>query len=143
MAVFTNAPEQWTEDMWREAIKAVVRISAQPYEYVDDVVTAGWILGQKRAELRSREKFLPGVHPQYALDILSWWPFKPTYSAQVLAEIILPKRWEVVRGIRTNAEQSDRLRNLIPDDILTMSVDGLYERIAKDGGRELALSLKW
>jgi hypothetical protein len=63
MAVFTNAPEQWTEDMWREAIKAVVRISAQPYEYVDDVVTAGWILGQKRAELRSREKFLPGVHP--------------------------------------------------------------------------------
>ena len=143
MAVFTIAPEQWTEDMWREAIKAVVRFGAQPWEDLDDVVTAGWILGQRRAELQNRERLLPGVDPQYALDIFSWWPFKPTYSAQVLAEIIIPKRWEFVRGIRTNGEQSERLRNLIPDDILKMSIDDLYQRIAYQGGRELASSLKW
>jgi hypothetical protein len=141
MTDFTIVPEQWTDDMWREAIKAVVRFGAEPYEDPDDVVTAGWILGQKRAELRGR-KFFPGLHPIHPLKILSWWPFKPTYSAQILADI-RPKRWGFVKGIHTNREQSERLSYLIPDNILAMSTHDLHESIAKDGGREVTNSLKW
>ena len=51
---FTIAPEQWEPEMWREVIRSCCRFGAQPYEDLDDIVTAGWLLGEKRAELLGR-----------------------------------------------------------------------------------------
>jgi hypothetical protein len=158
MPDFALPPQEWTTEMWREAIKAVVQFSAQKdEEYPDDFVTAGWILGQKRAELRG-EGFWPGVHPQYPLMVLTRWPWKVAYSPEVRKKIV-DKRSGLVNGIHGivatghiqelkyeipySNDQVKRLMNVIPDNILVLPIDDLYQRIAKDGGREVTDQLRW
>lgn len=87
MPNFQHSPERWTPDMWQEVIKAVVRFGEQRGENLDDIVTAGWLLGQKRAEILHRE-FWPGTEPQVPLMILCWWPLKPKYHEDVRKSII-------------------------------------------------------
>ena len=137
MRDFTVAVQQWDPDMWREALKAVVRFSAQPYEDLDDVVTTGWLLGEKRARLQHR-RFWPGVDPQHPLMIFCWWPFKPAYSVEE-REQILSKRWELVRGIHQSHDLGE-VERVIPDEILTMDVSDLYIRIMR---HEMADILNW
>ena len=137
MKDFTVAPQLWEPDMWREAIKAVVRFSAQPYEDLDDIVTAGWLLGEKRAELQGRP-FWPGVDPQHPLMILCWWPFKPAYLIEAREEIVF-NRWELVKGIHESRDVG-HLNRVIPDEILAMSTSDLYTGIVK---REVPELLRW
>jgi hypothetical protein len=159
MPDFMIPSQRWTADMWREAIKAVVRFGAQPREdNLDDVVTAGWVLGQKRADLRGRP-FWPGMDTQHPLTILCWVVFfKPGYAMNIREEI-LSKRWELVRGIDESLsrdridgliyqspednEHVRRMWNLIPDDLLKMPVDELYDVIRSDEGHAVARSLRW
>ena len=63
---FTRPPESWDEEMWREALKSVVRFGAEPHEDLEDVVSAGWLLGIRRAELLGRD-FWPGLDATYPL----------------------------------------------------------------------------
>ena len=134
---FMVAPQKWEPEMWREAIKAVVRFTAQPYEDLDDIVTAGWLLGEKRARLLDRH-FWPGVDPQHPLMIFCWWPFKPAFSVEEREQIV-SARWELVRGVRER-EDLGEIERVIPDEVLTMDVSDLYTRIVR---RELAVMLNW
>jgi hypothetical protein len=154
---FTIAPQDWTSDMWREAIKAVVRFAAQPYEDLDDLVTAGWILGQKRAALQGH-RFWPGVDPICPFTLTTLWFWKPSYAPEV-RRLIFEKRYELVRGIHEivareridgltyvipgDNDRIQRLMRVIPDDILTMPISALHERIAKDEGHEVTTKLIW
>ncbi len=137
MRDFIVAVQQWDEGMWREAIKAVVRFSAQPYEDLDDVVTFGWLLGEKRAELQGRP-FWPGVDPQQPLMIFCWWPFKPAYSIEE-REHIITRRSGLVNGIHQRQGLGEVAR-VIPDEVLTLSVSDLYTRIIR---HELTEILNW
>jgi hypothetical protein len=175
MMDFTVAPQEWTRFMWREAISAVVRFGAQPYEDLADVVTAGWILGQRRATLLKHD-FWPGVDTICPFTVMTWWPWKPSYATEVRTQIFA-KRGEIVKGIDNIAmrvgikgleyvipedkehiqrlqyvspedqenihEHFQRLLRVIPEDILTMPISALHERIAQDGGRELTSKLVW
>jgi hypothetical protein len=137
MSGFTLHTQYWDPDMWREALKAVVRFTAQPHENLDDIVTAGWLLGQKRAELRHRD-FWPGVDAQHLLMILCWWPFKPAYSLDEL-EIILSSRWELVEGI-DQSHDVGRIEEVIPDELLSLEVSDLYSGIMSG---EVGRTLRW
>jgi hypothetical protein len=154
MPDFTISPNEWSADMWREAIKAVVRFGAQPTENLDDIVTAGWLLGQKRAELQGRP-FWPGEHPQYPLMIGTWYWLKPSYSTEV-REFIISKRGQIIERIHESVnsdglqyvitqdnERFQKLMHLIPDHYLQMNIDELFERIRHDGGREVTHALNW
>jgi hypothetical protein len=134
---FTIAPEEWEPEMWREVFKAVVRFGAQPYEDLDDIVTAGWLLGEKRAELLDRP-FWPGVDPQLPLMFLCWWPLKTAYPMHVRAGII-SRRWTLVRGIHEHPD-IERLSMVVPDQVLKMGTDDIYTMISKG---ELADFLIW
>jgi hypothetical protein len=134
---FTTAPQHWEPEMWREVIKAVVRFGAQPYEDLDDIVTTGWLLGERRADLLGRP-FWPGVDPQQPLTFLCYWPLKPSFSIDARAKII-SKRWSLVRGIHREPN-INRLRVVISDEMLTMGTDEIYTMISAG---KLANLLNW
>ena len=131
---FTRPPESWDEEMWREALKSVVRFGAEPHEDLEDVVSAGWLLGIRRAELLGRD-FWPGLDATYPLVVLCWWPFKPLFAAET-RDYIKSRRWGFVQGVH-QSRNIDRLNSVVNDEVLRMGPAEFYRRIASGEVRQL------
>jgi hypothetical protein len=156
MTDYTIPPQNWTIDMWRGAMSAVVKLSVLAGEDVDDVVTAGWVLGQERAKLRG-EEFWPGVHAQYPLMVMTWWPWKSKYGPEA-RNLVCEKRGRLVKGLHKSVsepvdgltyaipehnEHMQKVMTVIPDVILVLPIDDLYQRIARDEGLAVTRLLRW
>jgi hypothetical protein len=136
--------QEWTPEMWQTALRDVIKYGVMPYENVDDVVTAAWILGQKRAALMGHP-FWAGVDAQLPMNILCYWPFKIAYSPETRARIVA-RRWDFISGIQSNRadpESRRRVQEMIPDKLLTWRVGEIYRSIADNQGAEIVNLLGW
>jgi hypothetical protein len=139
-ARFTRPPEEWDEEMWRVALKSVVRFGAEPYEDLEDVVSAGWLLGKRRAGLLDRD-FWPGIDATYPLSVLCWWPFKPLFAAET-REYIKSRRWELVQGVHQSGD-IERLNSVVSDEVLRMGLAEFSHRTASGGVQQLQQLLRF
>jgi hypothetical protein len=94
----------------------------QPGESLADVLAGSTKLALRRAELLRREAIPLDV--EYVLAMWCWWPFKPELADD--ARVLLRKRrLELFMGAAAEPPE-DRLDE-VSDELLTHSIEGLYE----------------
>jgi hypothetical protein len=109
----------WNDDMWKKVIRSVIEHTILPIENLDDVVAGGWLLGQRRAQVLSRE-FQAAQDVPFALANWCWWPFKFEIF-QGSWQYVSSRRWYVFKGAKENPEEvKERLIEVVPESVLRL-----------------------
>lgn len=124
MAESDDAPESWTRDQWMDLFRKVVGHTIRPGENLEDVVVGGWILGERRANLLGRA-MAPGEDVPHALSVFCWWPLKPALRDDS-RRFLYSARQNIFEGASISGRWADDVRDIIPDEILTLQTHELF-----------------
>lgn len=127
MAEPEYGPESWSPEEWKELFRGIVGRTVRPGENVEDVVAGGWVLAERRAALLGRP-MEPGEDVPYALAIFCWWPFKPSLRDDS-KRFLYDARGDLFSGAALSGRWSADIREIIPDDILTLGTHELFETL--------------
>lgn len=127
MIPFNSAPEEWSEQTWRELFENVVSYTAMLHENSKDIVAGGWALGERRANLLGRD-FWPGEDVVHPLCIFCWWPFKPALSADA-RNFIRDTRWSLFQNVSISPKAMQDLHAAVPNELLFIETQQLFTRL--------------
>jgi hypothetical protein len=111
--------EVWDDDAWKKVIASVVQYTVLGDERLEDVIAGGWLLGQRRAKILSRE-FQVAQDVPNGLVPWCWYPIKWEIF-QGSWEYVFPRRWNIFRGASDNPEGFEKRTNeVVPDAVLRL-----------------------
>ncbi len=117
--------ELWGENDWVRLFRTVIYYSAQPNENIDDIIAGGFALGRRRAALLERS-FEHWQDMPHVLSIFCWWKLKPVLHHES-REFLLKYRWHLFAGAATGEVVIDRILDAVPDEILKLRTDELFD----------------
>jgi hypothetical protein len=119
-----------SEAEWRKLFSFVLNYTVQQGEYVNDVLDGSYIIGRKRSVILKREFYVSDDVP-FVLAMFCWWPFKPIIS-EMNSKFLLTHRGRAFRGASERPDVQSRLSNIVPEGILGMGYDGLFQILAEE-----------
>ena len=117
-------PYDWDYEDWRDAFRALLRVTIEDEDKVDDAIAGGWGLGRRRSKLLSRDFIIP-VDVTHGLTIFCFVWFKPPVLPDNY-EYLTQNRWRLFEGARDHPEPENRFIEVVPDWLLRLDTNQLH-----------------